>query len=179
MPLRSSTPVNIDDDDGIINSKPTAADPNDGTDDRTPSVTLHDPAPVTLSPNNVFSNKSNYSPSSHFYRRLVNDKESPSDSAMVHYHKPCVSSPNISLETNNDLLSSNPKNRIDRINERNYRRVSKMGFSLSHETLLPELRKSVLCNDPKNLLERMKQCYRQFETQRRKKKNNRNNGIRR
>ena len=169
MPLRSSTPDNIDD-DGNINNKPTATDPNDGTVDRTPSVTINDPVPVTLSPNDVHSNESNHSPSSRFYRPLENATESPSDSVMVHYYKTYVSSPNTSLENNNDLLSSNPKNRIERINERNYRRVSKMGFSLSQETLLPELRNLDHCNDPKSLLERMKQCYRHFEIARRKKR---------
>ena len=92
MPLRSSTPDNIDD-DGNINNKPTATDPNDGTVDRTPSVTINDPVPVTLSPNDVHSNESNHSPSSRFYRPLENATESASDSEMVHYHKTYVSSP--------------------------------------------------------------------------------------
>ena len=102
MPLQSSTPVNVDNDDGINNTKPAATEPNDGTVDRTPSVTLNVPAPVTLSPSDVLSNESNHSPSSRFYRPLENATESPSDSVMVHYHKTYVSSPNTSLENNND-----------------------------------------------------------------------------
>ena len=102
MPLRSSTPVNVDDDDGINNTKPAATEPNDGMVDRTPSATLNVAAPVTQSPNDCLVHHSNQSPSSLIYRPLEKAPESPTDSVMVHYHETYVSSPNASLENNND-----------------------------------------------------------------------------
>ena len=102
MPLRSYTPVNVDDDDDIKNTKPAATEPNDGMVDRTPSSTLNVAPPVTLSPNDCFVEERNQSPSSRIYRPLENTPESPSDSVMVHYHETCVSSPKTSLENNND-----------------------------------------------------------------------------
>ena len=59
MPLRSSFPVNVDDDDDINNTKPAATERNDvslvcdGTVNSTPSATFTNVAPVTLSPNDV------------------------------------------------------------------------------------------------------------------------------
>ena len=71
MPLRSSFPVNVDDDDDINNTKPAATERNyvslvcDGS-TSTPSATFTNDAhaPVTLSPNNVVVDVSNQSPSS-------------------------------------------------------------------------------------------------------------------
>ena len=110
MPLRSSFPVNVDNDDDINNTKPAATERNyvslvcDGTVNSTPSemFTNDAHAPVTLSPNSVVVDESNQSPSSRIYRPLENTPESPSDSVMVHYHETCVSSPKTSLENNND-----------------------------------------------------------------------------
>ena len=123
MPLRSSFPVNVDDDDDINNTKPAAIEPNDVSlvrDGGTPSATITNDAraPVTLSRNDVAVDESNQSPLFRQYYPLDNTPESPSESVMVHYHATCVSSPKISLENNNDLLSSK-KNLINyRINER-------------------------------------------------------------
>ena len=84
MPLRSYTPVNVDDDDDIKNTKPAATEPNDGMVDRTPSSTLNVAPPVTLSPNDCFVEERNQSPSSRIYRPFENAPDSPTDSAMVY-----------------------------------------------------------------------------------------------
>ena len=167
--------VLVDVDDDIDNTKPAATQPNvvhfvgDGMVNSTPLATLTNVshAPVTLSLNNDFDVSHKSSPSQQ-YRSLDNTSQSTSENVLIHYHTTCDSSPKISLENNIDLLSSDQKYHLTWLQEKNHRRGSKKGFSLTDDTLLIELRKDKDCNKPKCLSNQTKQCYRHFETETRK-----------